>query len=124
MAKIPNPVRFRIFEIIMTSHTPSTDQIVSGIIKYLSDIDQIARLPEIISALQKHIPTITKVRVESAIALSEDEKETLMAWIKTHLEQSHADFMVNPDLVGGLKIWLGDQVLDLSVQAKLGGLYV
>lgn len=34
-----------------------------------------------------------------------------------------ASFKIEPDLIGGLKVEVGDQVLDLSVQGKLKALY-
>ncbi len=61
------------------------------------------------------------VRITSAISLSDDEKNTLMGLIIKKLKEKDAkfDFRVDPDLLGGLIIRVGDVLLDSTVRGKL-----
>jgi F-type H+-transporting ATPase subunit delta len=62
-------------------------------------------------------------RVESAVALSAD----LQAGVQAGLEKLHGpglvfDFRQNPALIGGMRIKVGSDVYDGSVQARLNAL--
>ena len=54
----------------------------------------------------------------------EGQKAKLLADLERHFNTSlDATFKVSPELIGGIKVEVGDQVLDLSVQNKLQKLY-
>ena len=62
-------------------------------------------------------------RVESAVPLSGTQQST----IQSNLAQRHAanlifDFVHNPDLIGGLRVQVGSDVYDGSIQARLAAL--
>lgn len=55
---------------------------------------------------------------------SEGQKAKIVADLEQYLNtRLEATFDVDPDLIGGIKVEVGDQVLDLSVQGKLQKLY-
>ena len=58
--------------------------------------------------------------VESATALSGDTSETVLRDLKSKYgEGLTTDFRVNPDLIGGLRIRVGSDVLDGSVRGRI-----
>jgi F0F1-type ATP synthase delta subunit len=61
--------------------------------------------------------------VESSVALSEAEQQSLRQLLADKQHAGDIQFRVNPDLIGGLKVIHGDMVLDMSVQNKLKKIY-
>lgn len=64
---------------------------------------------------------IFKVQIESAAALSVPLQQRMTDVIKKHIGNGTPEctFKVNPDLVGGFKIRLGNELLDASVATQL-----
>ncbi|WP_028451606.1 F0F1 ATP synthase subunit delta [Chitinilyticum aquatile] len=61
--------------------------------------------------------------IETAFALSDAQLSELTAALKQHLNRSvTARVSVNPDLIGGVKVTVGDLVIDASVRGKLAEL--
>lgn len=55
---------------------------------------------------------------------SEGQRAKIISDLEQHFHvRLQANFITEPDLIGGLKVVVGDQVLDLSVQGKLQKLY-
>lgn len=55
---------------------------------------------------------------------SEGQRAKIISDLEQHFNtRLKASFKIAPDLIGGLKVEVGDQVLDLSVQGKLKALY-
>ena len=64
-----------------------------------------------------------KTRVTSALPLSEDEKATLASNLAAQLgTEPQLEFDVDPAILGGLVLKVGDRVIDGSVAGKLGAL--
>ncbi len=62
----------------------------------------------------------SKVTVESAVELDEATRQRILADLtKVHGPGLDAQFLVNPALIGGLRIRVGNDVLDGSVQGRL-----
>jgi len=65
----------------------------------------------------------TKARVTSALPLSEEEKSTLASSLAAQLgAEPEMEFDVDPAILGGLVLKVGDRVVDGSVAGKLGSL--
>lgn len=64
---------------------------------------------------------IDLVSVESAYALSEDDLNKLQAALEKHLSKKLiiSKVSVNPSLIGGLRVIIGNDVIDGSVAAEL-----
>jgi len=63
------------------------------------------------------------VEVESAFALNADQVAELTAHLSQHLARKiTANVSVNPDLIGGIKVTVGDLVIDASLRGKLSAL--
>ncbi len=61
-------------------------------------------------------------QVTSALPLSEDEKQTVRRDVLAQAGARDVTFRVDPSILGGLVIRVGDKVLDSSVAGKLEGL--
>ena len=60
------------------------------------------------------------VTVESAVALDAAERQKVEAGLaKDHGSNLTIEYKINPELLGGLRIKVGDDVLDGSVQGRL-----
>jgi F-type H+-transporting ATPase subunit delta len=104
---------------------PTGDQIADGLIKYLKEGNLFQTLPEIIKRLQQAAQeNITEARVETAVALSPTEQKTVKELLEKQMGwKNEVKFIQNTELLGGMKITIGDKVLDLTVLAKLNNLY-
>ncbi|EGZ51021.1 F0F1 ATP synthase subunit delta [Neisseria wadsworthii] len=85
-------------------------------------------LPEIYTQYQDL--TLSRNQAQKAVIYSayefagEGQKANIVKELEQHFNtRLEAEFEVDPELIGGLKIEVGDQVLDLSVQGKLKNLY-
>lgn len=70
-------------------------------------------------------PTLAslKVRISSAVPLTEDEQAALRERLEARFNQTlDARFEVEPSLLGGVVVRAGDQVIDGSVKGRLEGL--
>lgn len=97
-------------------------------IRVVAQEKRLAALPEIFNhyrylALQKNQAKEAIIYTAYAIA-SEGQRAKVVSDLEQRFNiRLQATFVTEPDLIGGLKVVVGDQVLDLSVQAKLQQLY-
>ena len=84
-------------------------------------------LPEIATAFveqyKKH-KGISTVRLTTAVPVSEDVRQAILQKLKTdrHLQQVELDSEVNPALIGGFILEIGDERLDSSVAFELSNI--
>lgn len=85
-------------------------------------------LPEIYHQYQQLV--LMKKQSKQAViytaydVVSEGQRAKIVSDLEQHFQtRLQADFVTDADLIGGLKVVVGDQVLDLSVQGKLKQLY-
>jgi F-type H+-transporting ATPase subunit delta len=98
--------------------------IANGFIQYLVNSGKKHLLPEIIQVLGKELgPKLPDLIVESSIALSDADKNSIAGLLADKERAGEIIYRVNPSLIGGLKIIHGDRVLDMSVQNKLKKIY-
>lgn len=106
------------------NNTQTPTQIVTGILAYLKSIDQIAALPEVVKLLgQQMTQDKDLVRVESAISLSESEKTMIESWVVDNIGRNTIEYSLNPSIIGGFRLCIGDQCIDLSVAHKRNQIY-
>jgi F-type H+-transporting ATPase subunit delta len=97
------------------------DEIVKGFLSYLSSQGELDLLPEIIEELKK----ISKERrnvaqVISALPLSDEEEEEILKFLQTQFGSDlKLATLIDPQILGGLVIKVGDQVIDKSLAGKL-----
>ena len=95
-------------------------------VRMLVQVDRIGLMPEIAAlfdTLKDREEGTAKADIESAFELT----ETQLADIRSALERRfgkriETTVRVNPSLIGGARVTVGDTVLDASVQAKLAAM--
>jgi F-type H+-transporting ATPase subunit b len=70
-----------------------------------------------------HMDGAGSAEVTSALALTPDEKETIRTDILSRIgNQATVTFRVNPSILGGLVVQVGDRIWDASVAGQLGNM--
>ena len=95
-------------------------------VRVLVEAERVALLPQIsamFDALKDDAESTAKATIESAFELSEAQVAELKAALEKRFGRKiEASVTVNPDLIGGACVTVGDAVLDGSVQAKLAAM--
>lgn len=95
--------------------------IALGILQHLKKEDKVHLLREILSYLEKEVDNLGKVvTVFSAVRLSEIEKQEVIKSLESFVGKTgDLHFEIDKSLIGGLKVMVGDTVIDLSTSGKL-----
>lgn len=95
-------------------------------ISLLVDNDRILLLPQIalqFDLLRHQLEGTAQADIASAYPLSDDQVNELVAGLEKKFNLKLKPVVtVDPDLIGGVRIVVGDQVLDTSVQAQLASM--
>jgi F-type H+-transporting ATPase subunit delta len=95
-------------------------------LRVLIEADRISLLPQIavlFDLLKDDAERVAKATIESAFPLSDSQTGEITAALeKRYGKKVDATVVVNPALIGGARITVGDAVLDGSVQAKLASM--
>jgi len=95
-------------------------------IRVLVEADRVAVLPQIsaqFDALKDDAEATAKATIESAFELSDAQVAALKAALEQRFGRKiEATVSINPALIGGARVTVGDAVIDGSVQAKLGAM--
>ena len=97
-----------------------TNAIIEGFWQYLKKENKLNLLPEILRGLTKKADEMgNNATVFSSSQLSKSQEDEVTKIVGENFGSTKVEFEVDPDLIGGLKVKIGDKVLDLSVQNKL-----
>ncbi len=103
------------------------DSYLRNFVYVLSENSRLMILPYVLDVYERLMDEAADIRkavVYSAYALTESQQQELLQTLGQHFKgQLDARIEVDPELIGGVKIEVGDQVMDLSIQAKLKQLY-
>lgn len=92
-------------------------------VEVLVDADRVAVLPEIAALfddLKNEAEGVATARIESAFPLTDAQVAELKAALEKRFgKKIEATVDVDPELVGGARITVGDTVIDASVRAQL-----
>ena len=103
--------------------TVKAKDIVEGFWQYLKKSENLGLLPEIVTELNRRAEEVgTLATVFSSQLLDKNQEEKISNIIKSNFGINHAIFKVDSSLIGGIKVKIGDEVLDLSLQSKLDNL--
>jgi F-type H+-transporting ATPase subunit delta len=102
-------------------------ELFRGLIGVLARNNRLYLLPEVASAYRQLLDTRAgrvRVKVASAVPLSDAQTAALTANLKALLghQEPFLDVRVDPDLLGGLVVQVGDSVIDTSVRSRLQSL--
>ena len=95
-------------------------------VRVLAENDRLSVLGEIraqFEALKHAREGVVETRIESAFPLDGAQLADLVARIEKHTGRKvKASVAVNPDLIGGVRVAIGDKVIDASARAQLAAL--
>jgi F-type H+-transporting ATPase subunit delta len=101
----------------------SSDGNLSGLLSLMAANERLILLPEVaelFEAAKSNEEGIKDALLESAFALSEAQLAGLLPTLEEHFKtRLSATVQVAPELIGGIRVTVGDQVLDTSVRSKL-----
>jgi F-type H+-transporting ATPase subunit delta len=97
--------------------------IVRSLMVLLLETDRIALVPQIALAFGDLVDRregIAKARITTAVPLKDAEQRELVSRLERESKRKlRATFAVDPTLIGGAKVQIGDHLIDSSVRAKL-----
>jgi len=97
-------------------------------VQVLVDNDRLAVVPAIralFEALKREQEGVLEAQITSAFALDDEQKSRLVRRLESKYQRKvSAQVSVDPQLIGGVKIVVGDKVLDATVRGKLDALAV
>lgn len=77
---------------------------------------------ELLSNFLKRIRMVvnsTTMIVESTIPLSKKQKDIIKRKLSLHFTITNSEFKLNPQLLGGLRIKVGDHIYDASIRSRI-----
>ena len=101
----------------------SLDSQVANLLRTVLDNGRLAALPEIASQFQALVNAssgVSEARIESAFPIDAAQlTETVAALEKRYARKLNPTVEIAPELIGGIRVTVGDEVLDTSVKARL-----
>ena len=102
------------------------DPLARNFVRVLVEADRVAVLPQIgalFEALKDAAEGLARARIDSAFALSEAQVTELKTALEAHFgKKIDATVHVDPTLIGGARITVGDTVIDGTVEAQLANM--
>jgi len=101
----------------------SADRELSAFVGMLAENERLTMLPQILELFEQLKSADAGARdavVMSAYALDDAQRDALISQLEPHFgSKLQVRVEVDPALIGGIKVVVGDQVLDASVRGKL-----
>ncbi len=122
----PRMPRQKLYEIIVGSCSDKLNKEAKNLIdmmienKRLHIIPQLKILYELLRAQHENV---LEAKIISAFPLKSDQQEKLVSALRTKFRRKvNVICTVDADLIGGVKIEIGDQVIDSSISGKLAAM--
>ena len=94
-----------------------------NLVQVLASNDRLVLLPEIrelFEAFKAEQESVLEVKIDSAYALSKEQENELVQRLRHRYQRKIVTQLnVAPELIGGIKITVGDHVLDTTLRGKL-----
>ncbi|MFH0863702.1 MAG: ATP synthase F1 subunit delta [Candidatus Gottesmanbacteria bacterium] len=100
------------------------DEIINGFLNYLSSTQQKHLLPKIVERLNQIINEEKDIAyVTSAVSLTNVEQDKILKYLyKIYNKNFVLKIDINKNIIGGLKIIVGDKVIDQSINGRIDNL--
>ncbi|SFW29747.1 F0F1 ATP synthase subunit delta [Nitrosovibrio sp. Nv17] len=124
----PNVPARRLAELLLDIGGDRFDAAAKNFILLLAENGRIQLLPEV-SDLFEQLKTahegVLDARIATAFALSDVQRDDLVASLESRFKRKiDATVSIDPELIGGVKVEIGDEVLDASVRGRLEAMAV
>ena len=88
-------------------------------------IEVLPEVSEMFEQLKARHDGVLEAKVTSAFSMSDAQLKDLVADLEARFKRKiEAKLSIDPELIGGVKVEVGDEVLDASVRAKLEAMAV
>jgi F-type H+-transporting ATPase subunit delta len=113
----------QVLEVVTGVAKVALDAKVSNLLRAVIENGRLAALPEIaaqFNALVKSRSGTSDATIESAFPIDTAQLPKVVAALEKRFGRKlNANVVVNPELIGGIRVSVGDEVLDTSVRARL-----
>ena len=111
---------------IVSEAAGKLDKHQKNFVQVLADNGRLAQLPDIAALFEQsrdRHENVLEATIESAFELTDAQKAAIVDTLKKRFGKGiKATTTVNPELIGGVSIQIGDEVIDASVRGKLSQL--
>jgi F-type H+-transporting ATPase subunit delta len=119
----PGPTAAQKADVVTSLLGGEVDGVLANFVRVLANNDRLAILPEIAEFyenLKSAEEGVKDAVVFSAFPVDDQQKSALLPTLEAHFKSKLSlDIKVDAELIGGVKVVVGDQMLDLSVRGKL-----
>ena len=119
----PKLTATQLADLFVSLTNEGSDSEYVNFVRELADNERLVVLPqirELFDALKSDEEGVKEAVVYSAYPLDDAQVNNLMGQLETHFKTKlQPRVEVEPELIGGIKVAVGDQVLDASVRGKL-----
>lgn len=113
----------QVFELITSVAGGDVSDAAKNLLRTVIDNGRIAALPEIATQFQALVNAssgVSDATVYSAFEIDERQLADVVAALEARFKRKlNASVVIEPDLIGGIRVVVGDEVLDTSVKARL-----
>ncbi len=119
----PNLSKQQIGSLILGVAGDKLDGLGRNFVQVLAENGRLALLPQIhdlYQALKREHEGALEAKIISALPISDEQSRQLVAQLETKYQRRiSARVEIDPQLIGGVKIMVGDKVIDATVRGKL-----
>ncbi|HTP74768.1 MAG TPA: F0F1 ATP synthase subunit delta [Burkholderiaceae bacterium] len=123
LADNPKVSAKQVFDVVTGVAKTALDAKVSNLLRTVVDNGRLTALPEIaaqFNALVKSRSGVSDATIESAFPIDAAQLSQVVAALEKRFGRKlNASVAVDPELIGGIRVVVGDEVLDTSVRARL-----
>ncbi|MEW6695671.1 MAG: F0F1 ATP synthase subunit delta [Pseudomonadota bacterium] len=113
----------QVFDVIVGIMKASLPDIGRNFLRTVIDNDRVAALPEIARQFRERVNAqrgVADATVESAFPIDDGQLQELQGVLEKRFgRQLRLQVQLRPELIGGVRVVVGDEVLDTSVKARL-----
>ena len=121
--KVPTGQVHDLFASIAASQGIAIDTKVANLLQTVIDNGRLAALPQIASQFGELVNArsgVSDATVQSAFPIDEGQLQAVMSVLEKRFNRRlNPTVEVTPELIGGIRVIVGDEVLDTSVKARL-----
>ena len=119
----PKVTQEQVFDVIAGAAKVALAPAVANFLRTVLENGRLAALPLMVEQYQSLVQArqgVSEAHIVSAFPISDAQVAEILGPLSTRFgRQLTAKVEVNPDLIGGVRVAVGDEVLDTSVKARL-----
>ncbi|HVO06031.1 MAG TPA: F0F1 ATP synthase subunit delta [Burkholderiaceae bacterium] len=123
LADNPKVTASQVIQVVTGVANTALDAKVSNLLRTVVENNRLAALPEIaaqFNALVMSRSGVSDATIESAFPIDATQLPQVLALLEKRFGRKlNASVVVHPELIGGIRVVVGDEVLDTSVRARL-----